>query len=176
MKKRFISIPLSAMALGVGLLLQAAPAAAAPPIGPGPEKHELFRPGLPWKRMTEALGLNPEQEQKIRDILTSERKQAEPHRQALEEGRQEFAAALAQDFDEAAIRKLAAKEAAARTELLVTHLRARNLIEGVLTSDQRRLAKMAEMLLSMQEREHGPRPGPGRRGCPPGPPPEAPRN
>ncbi|MBN1141465.1 MAG: Spy/CpxP family protein refolding chaperone [Deltaproteobacteria bacterium] len=174
MKKQIRFLPLSAVALGLGLLLQAAPAAAAPSAGPPPEKHELLRPGLLWERMSEALGLNPEQKQKIRDILDSERKQAEPHRQALEEGRQEFAAALAKGFDEAAIRQLAAKEAAARTELLVLHLRAKSLVEGVLTPDQRRLARMAEVLLSMPERDRGPRSG--RRGCPPESPPEEPRS
>jgi protein CpxP len=119
-------------ALGLGLTL---PAAAAPPDGPG-----CFGPRQ--ERMARVLDLSAEQQAKIEAIRQEEREKTAPLRRAQREFREKLRAAAAADpFDEAAVRALAAGQAATRTELIVARARTQNRILALLTPEQRTLAE-----------------------------------
>ncbi len=174
-KSLFITL-IAATALSTGLWLDVMPSTAAsetpPPARnkpfPGPPGGcGLFQPGPRMDRMAGVLGLNDEQKQKIMDIIISEQEKAAPLHKALEEARRGLAKLAGMDFDESAIRKLAAQEAEARTELTVSRFRTRHRIDTVLTPEQRKLARLAEMLMDL--REPGPHHGPGPGNCPPMP-------
>jgi protein CpxP len=110
-------------------------------------------PGMHLERMAEVLGLSDTQKERVGAILKEEREKTEPLRQQLAENhRQLRQATLSEKFDEAAVRAIAAKQTPIRTELMVSHARAKSEIHALLTPEQRTLA---EKLGPMMGPRHG---------------------
>lgn len=129
--------PLTALAGAVAALEAKPPAPAATPAGKG------AAPAAPRRgdRLAEALNLSEAQRQQIDALRDAEQKQLGP----LFKDTQQTRAALqaltkAETFDEAAVRKLAEKLAAASTEQIVAQVRTSNRIYALLTPEQRKLA------------------------------------
>jgi len=119
----------------LALTLAAIPAVAAPP-------GAFDRSGPRQERMARVLELTAAQQESIEGIRREERAKSAPLRQALAEGREQLRRlAEADSFDEAAVRALAASQAATRTELIVARTRAQNRIHALLTPEQRALAE-----------------------------------
>jgi len=161
---------IAALSAGAGSV-QAEPAHlpdGPPPHGScGPEGE--FPPGPPPPSMWKSLGLNEGQKGKIEAILKTDREKNAPAHRSLDEARKQLhAAAEAPAFDEAAIRKLAARKAQLETDLLVARARVRSQINALLTPDQR---AEAEKLSERPPRGSDPERGPehGRRPAPPRP-------
>lgn len=164
MKKSLLVIAALAAALVGGLVFQSAHVNAAP-YGDSPRWERGERPEKDGKRflarMTKTLDLSAEQQDKIKVIMDEHRAKVAPMRQQLEESRNKLRQAIKADtFDEAAIRTLAAGQAAAKTELMVERARMKNQIHAVLTPEQRKVAdeKMERMMDRRGgERHHGKR-------------------
>lgn len=139
MKKRFFVITAMAAVLACSAQPVLAGAGRGPGSGQGCDKPVA---GERMERMADILGLSAEQNEQVRSIRESEREAAAPLRQQLAENRAKLhAAADAQPFDEAAVRALAAEQAATRTELIVARARMQSRINAVLTFEQRQLAE-----------------------------------
>jgi protein CpxP len=158
MKKSLLVITVLTAALIGGLFFTSAQVNAAPAGDPPkwergerPEKGERF-----LARMTKTLDLSAEQQEKIKAIMDEHRNKVAPLRQDLDENRDKLRQATKADtFDEAAIRTLAAGQAAAKTELVVERARMMSQIHAVLTPEQRKLAD--EKMERMMERRGGDR-------------------
>jgi Spy/CpxP family protein refolding chaperone len=160
MKKSFLVVSVLTAALAGGLLFHTAQVNAAPPgdsprmeRGEHPEKGERF-----LARMSKALDLSAEQQEKIQAIMAEYRDKVAPLRQSLDANRDQLRqAARADTFDEVAVRTLAASQAAAKTELMVERARMQNQIHAVLTPEQRKLAaeKMEHRMGHRGDRHHG---------------------
>lgn len=95
-----------------------------------------------FNRMAEELKLNNSQREQIKGILKAEKDQSEPVQKKLMDNRKLLQQAIeAENFDEAAIKELAATQAGLQTELMVSRARLHNRINAVLTAEQRELAK-----------------------------------
>lgn len=115
---------------------------AAVPAGRFRGRHRGTGPEDRTARMVRRLGLTEEQREQVQAILESERKTAAPLRQQLAETRKKMReAALAEPFDESAIRRLAERRSEMRVELDISRARARSRIHALLTPEQRELAK-----------------------------------
>lgn len=157
MKKTFLSVALLTAALAT------APAFANPPAPDGPDGHRTrwAEGGHRQERLATILGLSQEQQDQIRAIREAARQTAQPLRDSLVTDREKLRALIETvPFDEAAVRALAAREASARTELLVVRARTQNQIHALLTPEQRSLA---EWLRSVRHERRGHR-GPGPEG------------
>jgi len=97
------------------------------------------------ERMARELKLTDAQKAQVKAVFAEEREKTRPLQERLEQGRRQLhEATMAATFDEAAVRAIAAGEAEARTELMVSHARTRNRINAILTPEQRTAAeKMA---------------------------------
>ncbi len=105
-------------------------------------------------KVGQVLGLSEAQQTQIQTILEAERTKAEPLRKQLQDSREQMRKlAQAETFDEAAVRALAAKKAEVNVELMVSRARTQNLVQAVLTPEQRELANKIRPL--MQERRDG---------------------
>lgn len=159
MKKSLLVITALVAALVGGLFFQSAHVNAAP-YGDSPRWERGERPERDGSRflarMTRTLDLSTEQQEKIKVIMDEHRTKVAPMRQQLEENRDKLRQATKADtFDEAAIRTLAANQAAAKTELMVERARMKSQIHAVLTPEQRKLAD--EKMERMMERRGGDR-------------------
>lgn len=93
-------------------------------------------------RMARALDLTEPQREQVKAILASEREKTEPLRRNLAEIREKIRkAALAEPFDEAAVRALAAGQNDTRVELVVSRARVKSQVFSLLTPEQRERAK-----------------------------------
>jgi periplasmic protein CpxP/Spy len=161
MKKSLLLLSLMLATLAGGWTLNPAAASA----NPGRAGHERgFEEGCHLQRMAVVLDLSDAQQAQIKAILQSERETTAPLRKSLQASREALRqAARADTFDEAAVHKLAASQAATRTELIVARVRTQNRIHALLTPAQR--AK-AEKLRPMGREGHGRRDrGPGPNGA-----------
>lgn len=158
MKKSLLVIAALAAALVGGLFFQASHLNAA--YGDSPRMEQGERPERDGTRflarMTKTLDLSAEQQEKIKAIMDEHRAKVAPLRQSLDENRDKLRQVTKADtFDEAAIRTLAAGQAAAKTELTVERARMKNQIHAVLTPEQRKVAE--EKMERMMERRGGDR-------------------
>jgi len=100
------------------------------------------------QRMAEVLGLSAEQQSQIQAIIQDERETVAPLEEKLQASRQELRAATqAENFDETAVRSIAAGQAATRTEMIVARARMQNRIHAILTPEQRAQAEKLRPLL-----------------------------
>jgi len=110
--------------------------------GPGMMAHGgpgAFLRGM--MRIMHRLDLSDQQRDTIRGIIQDARTQIEPHREALEQGREKMRALDPSNFDEAAVRAIAAQQAGHIEELMVIGQKVRSQIWAVLTPEQREEAK-----------------------------------
>jgi protein CpxP len=149
-RKPFLLIALLTAVLAGGLTLAPRTALAGPggwfcKSGPGS--------GPRMERMAAILDLNEDQQNRIRAIREAGRQQAAPLLKTLAEERDRLRVLTdAETFDEAAVRALAERHAATRSELIVIRARTRNQIHAVFTPEQRALA---EKLRPHRGRGHG---------------------
>lgn len=135
MKRRIVvSVVMVAMLAGSAVLAVA---------GGGPGfRGKGGGPGMRVERMAEMLDLTEPQKEKVSAILKAEQEKTAPLRQQLAENHEQFRkAAFSEKFDEAAVRELAAKQAQVKTEMMVSHARAKSQIYALLTPEQRALAQ-----------------------------------
>ncbi len=110
--------------------------------GPGMEGHGgpgAFLHGM--MRLMHRLDLSDQQREAIRGILQDTRTQIGPHREALQEGREQMRALDPSAFDETAVRAIAQKQAKELEDIMVIAQKARSQIWAVLTPEQREKAK-----------------------------------
>ncbi len=99
-------------------------------------------PGGGYIRLAKALKLTDDQQSQIRAILASERGLAEPLLAKLGEIRKLLMrAGETSDFDETSVRGIASEIAQIETELAVIRVRTQCQIYGLLTAEQKELAK-----------------------------------
>lgn len=104
--------------------------------------HRGKGPGKGFARMARKLDLTETQQEQVKAILESERERVAPLRKQLAETREKIRqATLAEPFDEAAVRALAASQNEARVELAVSRAKARSRIHALLTPEQRERAE-----------------------------------
>ena len=150
MKRQIIIGTILAATLATGVSF----ASATPPGGPAPDKscdmHGERGPGAKHflNRMAKELGLTADQKKQIGAILKAEQEQNAPTLKKLAEGRRQLdQAAEAATFDEAAVKALAANQAALMQEMMVSRARTRNQIHALLTPEQRdKAAKLREKM------------------------------
>lgn len=132
--------------------------AFAGPMGPGPGVEEdMPMGGRHFERMAERLGLSDAQKEQIAALREAARKQAEPLLQQRQESREAMQKLVgAETFDEAAVRKLADKQARTQTELMVIRARTHSQINAVLTPEQRQLAEKCGPPMGRQDGKGGP--------------------
>ncbi|OGW40096.1 MAG: hypothetical protein A2010_05370 [Nitrospirae bacterium GWD2_57_9] len=106
------------------------------------------------ERMVEVLDLTDTQKEKVSAILKAEQEKTAPLRQQLAENREKMMqTTLSEKFDEAAVRAIATKQAQIKTEMMVSHARAKSEIHALLTPEQRTLAqKLGPMMGPRHER------------------------
>lgn len=145
MKKSLIVATVLTATLVGGLFLHSSQVNAAP-VGDSPrwergERQE--RTGEHFlARMTEALDLSAEQQEKVKVIMDEHQTKVAPLRQSLDESRDQLRQlGNADTFDETAVRSLAAGQAAAKAELMVERTRMQSQIHALLTPEQRKLAE-----------------------------------
>ncbi|OGW48231.1 MAG: hypothetical protein A2078_08615 [Nitrospirae bacterium GWC2_57_9] len=111
-------------------------------------------PGMRMERMAEVLDLTDTQKEKVSAILKAEQEKTAPLRQQLAENREKMMqTTLSEKFDEAAVRAIATKQAQIKTEMMVSHARAKSEIHALLTPEQRTLAqKLGPMMGPRHER------------------------
>ena len=161
MKRQMVIGPLLVAAMASGVYCETASASrgrAARQEAPCDCREDGGAPGggrFP-ERMARELKLTEAQKAQVRAIFAEEREQTRPLQEMLEQGRRQLhEATMAATFDEAAVRAIAAGQAEARTELMVSHARTRSRINAILTPEQRTAAeKMAP------DRRRGKRPLP----------------
>lgn len=126
----------------------------APEWGPYGRKRG-WGPGRGFERIARALDLTPTQQEKIRGIVQDEREKARPLHEKLADARRKIReAATAEPLDETTVRSLAAEQAKARADLIVSHARMRESIRALLTPEQRERADT--MRRWMEGRRHRP--------------------
>jgi Spy/CpxP family protein refolding chaperone len=131
--------------------------------GWGPEGGMSPERGL--GRMAEGLGLSDAQRAKIKAIFTAERDKNAPLREKLAEyGKQLRQAEQAAQFDEAAVRAIAANRAQVEIELTVSRGRLHSQINALLTPEQRALAEQLRPFMDGRGPERC-RPAKGERGA-----------
>lgn len=97
--------------------------------------------GRQFERLADLLDLSEAQQEQVKALRDAEREAVKPLLQQLQENREAIhQLTQATTFDEAAVRRLATKQAAINTELLVSRARTRSQINALLTPEQRSLA------------------------------------
>lgn len=145
MKKTFLVVSILTTALVGGLFFHSSQVNAAP-VGDSPrwergERQERTGEHV-LARMTEALDLSAEQQEKVKAIMDEHRSKVAPLRQSLDESRDQLRQlGKADTFDETAVRRLAAGQAAAKAELMVERARMQSQIHALLTPEQREMAE-----------------------------------
>ena len=93
-------------------------------------------------RMAKILKLTETQQNQIKAVFDAEFDLVKPLFDKMHDSRkQQMSLAEATVFDEAAVRTIAHEQAATEIELIVSHTRAQNKINGLLTQEQRELLK-----------------------------------
>lgn len=104
---------------------------------PGRGEHGMF-----GQRMAQQLGLTDAQQQQIKSIMETEKPKMQPLMQQLKQERQQMNMLTdSGNFDEAAVRAAASKQAQTETDLAVERARVKSQIFAVLTPDQRTKAQ-----------------------------------
>lgn len=109
-------------------------------------------------RMSKGLELSTEQQAQVKAILENHHSKVAPLRQNLAANRDQWQQAVkAEAFDEAAVRNLAAGQAATKTELMVERARMQHQIHALLTPEQQKLAaeNQAQRLEGRGDHFHG---------------------
>lgn len=121
-----------------------------------------------WERMADRLDLSEEQRQETKKLFEADRAQAEKLHARMKEIDRELRLAInPKNFDEKALRKLAAEKGQLHTELMVGRARTRSRIYALLTPEQQELADLAHKLKQLRgPRREGHRGGPEGRGPP----------
>jgi Spy/CpxP family protein refolding chaperone len=100
------------------------------------------RAGMHLERMAQVLDLTAAQKEKVSAIVKAEQEKTAPLRQQLADNHEQFRKlTLSEKFDEAAVRALAAKQAQIKTEMMVSHAKAKSEIYALLTPEQRTLPR-----------------------------------
>lgn len=166
-KKIWLMVLCGALVLGGSLTALAAPWGRGggemdgPRRGNGPCRVEA-RQGH-WERMAEKLDLSAEQQTEVQKLCEANRAQADKlHAKMAEVRRQLRQAVEPKNFDEKALRKLAAEKNLLQTELMVNRARAHSQIYALLTPEQQELADLARKLQRL--RGHHPKAGRGGKG------------
>jgi Spy/CpxP family protein refolding chaperone len=128
--------------------------------------------GMFGQRMAQQLGLSDAQQQQIKTIMQAEKPKIQPLMQELKQERQQMNSLTESgNFDEAAVRAAASKQAQTETDLAVERARVKSQIFAVLTPDQR--TKAQEMEKSFEGRRgrwgHGKGNGSNQQSGAPGP-------
>ena len=90
------------------------------------------------EHMAQKLDLSDDQRKQVEAIMNQQREQARPYVKTLVETRREMRHAMkGDDFDEAAIRAIAERQARAMTEMAVLRARGRHAMQQILTPEQR---------------------------------------
>lgn len=111
--------------------------------------------GQKLEMMADILGLSEEQKAEVESIMNAEREKTRPLRQQLRKERRKLREATAQGaFDENQVRALAASQAEARTELVVSRARVKSKIYAILTTEQQTLAEKLHPLLEGKRGHH----------------------
>jgi len=99
-------------------------------------------------RMAKDLDLSADQKKQIGALLKTEREQNGPTMKKLAEGRKQLDhVADAATFDEAAVKSLAANQAALMQEMMVSRARTHHQVNALLTPEQReKAAKLRERM------------------------------
>ncbi len=105
----------------------------------GPGAPGAFLRGM--MRLMHRLDLSDQQRDAIRGILQDARSQIQPHRQALQDGREQMRALDPSSFDETAVRAIARKQAKEIEEIMVIGQKVRSQVWAVLTPEQREEAQ-----------------------------------
>lgn len=164
MKRTIIIGTILAATLTTGI----AGAMAEPPDGPAPDGMCDTHGGTGkggqrfLDRMAKELSLSADQKKQIGAIFAAEREQNGPTMKKLADGRRQLhEAAESETFDEAAVKALAANQAAFMQEMMVSRARTHNQIHALLTPEQReKAAKLREkMKHRRQHRRHAPAKG-----------------
>lgn len=93
-------------------------------------------------KMAKDLGLTASQKEQIKKIIADEKEKNAPLRDKLLDGRKKMhEATKAETFDEAAVRAIATGMSESRIEMMVSHARAKNRINSILTPEQRAKAE-----------------------------------
>lgn len=125
--------------------------------GPGRVEADQGR----WQRMFAKLDLSAEQQAEMQKLCDANRGQAEQLRARMVEVRRQLRQAMApNNFDEKALRKVAAEKHLLQTELMVNRARTHSQIYALLTPEQQELADLARKMKQLQ----GPNPRAGRGG------------
>lgn len=166
MKRRIIiCILLAAVAVGGNAIRALAAADEQREMGgwgPGPADMMPPPPDGMIDHMSRQLKLTNDQLAKIKTLLAADREKAMPLVKKMAECRKQLhEAGQAEKFNEAEVRAIAAKQAQAEAELIVSRERVRSRINALLTPEQRSLA---ERLPPPPPRHRGQEPG-GRYGC-----------
>lgn len=108
----------------------------------GPRAEHTMNPHKRIDHMAKVLKLSASQKEQVGAIMKKEQEQTEPLRQKMAEGHKRIRAVVnATNYDESAVRAIAAEQATIRTELLVSRTRAMNQVNALLTPEQRELAQ-----------------------------------
>jgi len=112
--------------------------------------------GMFGQRMAQQLGLTAAQQQQIKSILQAEKPKMQPLMQELKQERQQMNSLTESgNFDEAAVRAAATKQAQTETDLGVERARVKSQIFAVLTPDQRTKAQEMEKNFAGHRWGHG---------------------
>jgi Spy/CpxP family protein refolding chaperone len=116
--------------------------------------------GMFGQRMAQQLGLTDAQQQQIKSILQAEKPKMQPLMQELKQERQQMNSLTdSGNFDEAAVRAAASKQAQTETDLAVERARVKSQIFAVLTPDQRTKAQEMEKSFAGRRGHWGQRKG-----------------
>ena len=115
------------------------------------------------ERMAGKLDLSAQQQAEVQKLCEAKRAEAgKLHARMAEVRRQLRKAAAPKNFDEKALRKLAAEKNLLQTELMVNRARTHSQVYALLTPEQQELADLARKLKRL--RGHHPRAGRGGKG------------
>lgn len=147
MKKPSIFVLLAATLLLLAPMSALAGPQRAPCDGPPLKTAEMGEPGdqppggRQFEHLADLLDLSEAQQAQVKVLRDAEREAVKPLLQQLQENREAIhQLTQAATFDEAAVRRLATKQAAINAELLVSRARTRSQINALLTPEQRTLA------------------------------------
>lgn len=132
MHKKFFIVTAILVAVAAGLTASVS--------AQGPGRAFGHRHGWMLQRMTKALNLTDAQQTQIKSIMADSRTRTKPLMQQLRQNEQAQNANVNGNFDEAAARAFAGKQAQIMSNLIVERQRTKSQIYSVLTPDQRQKA------------------------------------
>lgn len=132
MHKKFFIVTAILLAVAAGLTASVS--------AQGQRRGFGHRHGWMLHRMTRALNLTDAQQTQIKSIMADSRTRTKPLMQQLRQNEQAQNASINGNFDEAAARAFAGKQAQIMSNLIVEKQRTKSQIYSVLTPDQRQKA------------------------------------